>query len=68
MTQRTKVVTWQSPRGESRSVCLACEAQIRHRGEWLRDWTGEEYATVSHGLHVGACDVCQSKGAEAVRS
>lgn len=68
MQQVTKVVTWQSARGESRNVCRACARKIRANGKWLRDIHGEEYATVSHGLHVGACDVCQPQDAESVRS
>lgn len=51
-----KVVTYTSSSGSKINVCPGCERRFRRLGEWPRDARGEEYATVSHGLHLGICD------------
>lgn len=50
------VVTYESSSGLTIDVCRACEARLRAAGRWPRDPRGEEYATVSHGLHRGVCE------------
>jgi uncharacterized C2H2 Zn-finger protein len=58
---RTKVVTWQDSRGNTIDVCPQCEAKFRAKGEWPKHpGTGEEYAQVHRGLHVGICDYCSN--------
>ena len=52
----TKVVTYQSSRGDTVDLCARCTAAYSRRNIWLRDPWGAEYATVSHGLHRGECD------------
>ena len=54
-----KVVTYTSSSGSKINVCPGCERRFRRLGEWPRDERGEEYATVSHGLHLGICDTHQ---------
>ncbi len=51
-----KVVTYTSSSGSKFNVCPGCERRFRRLGEWHRDARGEEYATVSRGLHLGICD------------
>lgn len=48
-----KVITYQSPRGGTINVTPRQEAAYRAAGTWPRDRFGEEYCSVSHGLHVG---------------
>src|ERR1700676_458722 len=50
-----KVVSWKSPSGETVDVCQDCE--LRLAGRWPRDQKGEEYCSVSRGLHHGECEV-----------
>ena len=54
----TKVVTYQSSRDARHSLCPDCEARRIATHDWPRDWTGEEMASVHHGLHRGDCDDC----------
>lgn len=49
-----KVVTWQSPCGGTIDVTPAQEKIARKMGKWPRTTSGEEYCTVSRGLHHGA--------------
>lgn len=49
---RDKVVTWQSPNGETINLTRDEEKQYLAAGTWPRDSRGEEYCTVSHGLHT----------------
>jgi hypothetical protein len=52
-----KAITYQSPAGNLLSVCESCEKDLE--GNWPKDNTGQEYCTVSHGVHeVCQCDVC----------
>ena len=48
-----KVITWQAPSGEKIEVTKAQEKIAREMGKWPRTTRGEEYCTVSHGLHRG---------------
>lgn len=55
-----RVVTYQTsnPLDGRISVCAQCERQLTESGDWPRSpATGEEFATVSMGLHRGACSV-----------
>lgn len=48
-----EVITYQSPAGHR--ITLS-ERQVRHlnlAGKWPLDSTGQEYRSVSHGLHDG---------------
>lgn len=56
-----KVVTWQAPSGGSIEVCRRCE---KKRGNWPRNSRGEEYCSVSRGLHSGTCDLCNPSAGE----
>lgn len=51
------VVTWQSPGGAKIDICQTCELGMT---EWPRDQSGQEYCSVSQGLHPGACQLCSS--------
>lgn len=47
-----KVVTWQSPNGETINLTRDQEKQFLAAWTWPRDSRGEEYCTVYHGLHA----------------
>jgi hypothetical protein len=51
-----KVVTWQSPSGDTLDICLECEVQLAKSWSWPKDRTGQDYCQVSHGLHRGECE------------
>lgn len=53
-----KVVTYTSTAKFRLDICPDCEREMRERGEWPKDGCGNEFATVSHGLHLGACETC----------
>lgn len=55
----TWVVTWQTPSGNKKNICLKCEKTLE--GNWPKDWLGEEYCQVSKGEHEGYCDLCEEK-------
>jgi hypothetical protein len=50
----TKVVTWQAPSGGTINITRKQERMLHSAGVWPRTSRGEEYCSVSHGLHVGA--------------
>lgn len=54
-----KVVTYMSS-SSTINICQDCEQRFREQNEWPRDRSGEEFATVSHGLHQGTCDTCEA--------
>lgn len=54
-----KVVTYQASNGQILRICPECEKSLMAR-EWPRNERGEEYATVSQGLHYYYCDICQA--------
>lgn len=56
-----QVITYQSPRGLTIAICQQHIAKLKEDDRWPRDWTGQEYATVSHGLHQGTCDYCDTE-------
>ena len=56
-THDPKVITWQSPGGDTISICPTCQAKLEADGTWPKDWAGREYCRVSHGLHVGHCEI-----------
>ena len=46
-----KVVTYQSPRGNKIDLTPA-QVRAHHKaGTWPKDWDGQQYCQVSHGLH-----------------
>ena len=52
-----KVVTYQTATGNKIDICQKCERE--RKGNWPKNDRGEEYATVSMGLHKGECDICK---------
>lgn len=50
-------ITYQSPTGATLNICTECEKRLDGQ-PWPKDNTGQEYCTVSHGLHQGVCDLC----------
>jgi hypothetical protein len=60
-TRLKKVVTWQSPSGRTIHICPACERKLQAAGDWPKDRIGQEYCQVSHGLHEGVCNLCDSE-------
>ena len=53
-----QVVTYQSPSGQTIDICRDCEQELTARASWPRDDRGQEYCSVSRGLHDGTCHVC----------
>ena len=53
------VVTYQAPNGQTINLCARHEKAGDEREEgWYCNAHGEEYCTVSHGMHAGHCDEC----------
>lgn len=48
-----KVITWRAPNSATINLTQKQEKLARQAGYWPRNQNGEEYCTVSHGLHVG---------------
>lgn len=48
-----QVITWQAPSGATANITPAQEERMRLAGVWPKSDSGEEYCTVSHGLHDG---------------
>ena len=48
-----KVITYQAPSGGTIDLTRAQVARLERAGKWPRNSRGEEYCTVSHGLHAG---------------
>lgn len=48
-----KVVTWQTPSGDTIDLTKAQERKLTKAGRWPRNAQGEEYCQVKIGLHVG---------------
>ena len=46
-----KVITYQAPNGETIDLSLAQVDMLERGGKWPRNSRGEEYCSVSHGLH-----------------
>ncbi len=53
-----KVVTWQSPSGDTLDICRECEVRLQRDRQWPKDGRGQEYCSVHHGLHESemGCD------------
>lgn len=47
------VITWQSPRSRNVNVTPDQEQTLKDARVWLKDCNGNDYATVSRGLHNG---------------
>lgn len=52
----TLVVTWQAPNGDTINVTRDAQELFDLAGVWPRNAIGQEYCTVSHGLHKGEPD------------
>lgn len=50
------VITYSSPRGGSINLTPKQVNILEAARVWPRDWSGEEYCTVSHGKHYGCPD------------
>lgn len=48
-----KVITYQTPSGDTIDLTRAQIKMLEKVGKWVRNDQGEQYCTVSHGLHVG---------------
>lgn len=48
-----QVVTYQSPAGHRLNLTPDQAAELTAWNAWPRDPSGEEYCSVSHGLHAG---------------
>ena len=48
-----RVVTYQAPNGETIDLSQAQVAMLERAQKWPRNNRGEEYCSVSHGLHEG---------------
>ena len=59
-------VTFQSPRGATINICPAHQHRLHVDHAWPRDAAGEEYCTVSHGLHDGCCHYCEDEQGESL--
>lgn len=57
----TRVITYSSPTGATIRLTETQIAMLRKAGTWPRDWRGQEYCTVSHGLHNGIPDYTDSE-------
>jgi len=55
----SQVITYQSPTGRTIAICQPHIATLKQQDQWPVDATGQEYCTVSHGLHQGICDYCE---------
>jgi len=56
------VVTYQDTRGNQIDICQRHQAELEAAGQWPKNpATGEEYCTVSHGLHRGTCELCEAQ-------
>ncbi|MDI3258451.1 MAG: hypothetical protein QJR02_02010 [Sinobacteraceae bacterium] len=49
----SKVITYQAPNGQTIDLTRTQITMLEDAGKWPRTARGEEYCTVSHGLHVG---------------
>jgi hypothetical protein len=48
-----RIITWQSPSGRTVAITRRQEKTLRKAGFWPRDSHGDEFCSVSHGLHIG---------------
>lgn len=55
-TIRSRVVTYQAPSGDMISLTRPQISKLHAASVWPKDWRGQEFCTVSHGLHSGAPD------------
>jgi hypothetical protein len=62
------VITWQSPSGHDIDITIGQERELDAAGIWPRDDTGQEYCTVSHGLHNGEPSLTGDQIKELIRS
>jgi hypothetical protein len=53
---KTKVITYQSPSESKINLTPDQVAKLERAGVWPRDERGQEYCSVSHGLHTGSPD------------
>jgi hypothetical protein len=48
-----KVIAYQSPKGNTINLTPDQIHDLEAHSQWPRDWDGQEYCRVSHGLHEG---------------
>lgn len=49
----TKVITYQSPAGATISLTRTQATKLTRAGAWPKDSRGQEFCSVSYGLHAG---------------
>jgi hypothetical protein len=62
----TTVITYQSPSSLTIDLTPAQVAALGKAGKWPRDWSGQEYCTVSHGRHAGSPTYTDAKLAKEI--
>lgn len=50
---KTKVVTYQTDRGETINLSTTQIKRLKAAAKWPRNSVGREYCSVSHGMHYG---------------
>lgn len=61
-----KVVTWQSPNGLTLDITPEAEEILTAARCWPKTEGGDEYASVSRGLHTGEADIDADKARKIV--
>jgi hypothetical protein len=56
-----KVTTYISSSQQTITLCLKCERKYEKNYAWPKDSKGQEFCSVSYGLHYGWCEVCQER-------
>ena len=59
IVMKKRVITYQSPSGNTLSLCAQCIASFESAGNWPFDENKQDYCTVSRGLHSGVCNICK---------
>jgi len=57
ITHSRRIVTWQSPSGNTMDICSCCKRRLEAAYSWPKDDDGQEFCSVSRGLHRGVCDL-----------
>jgi len=59
-----KVITYQTPSGDTLDLTRAQAKQFTRLHQWPRNGRGEEYCQVSRGLHVSHADLSVDPSAD----
>lgn len=52
-----RVITWQAPNGAKINITPKAEVLMKEKGFWPKNSIGEEYCSVSRGLHLADVDI-----------